>query len=121
MMHGQPAFEAASIKPSPPDHVGAQMYSPGPGRFTALTATIKDLIAFAYHVLPPQLEGGPGWSGSAAYDITAKASGSAGNDDLRLMLQSLLTDRFQLQLRRETKEVGVYNLVVGKNGPRMEA
>jgi uncharacterized protein (TIGR03435 family) len=121
LTHGQPAFEAASIKPSPADHVGAQMYSPGPGRFTALTATLKDLIPFAYQVLPSQLEGGPGWAGSTAYDITAKMAGSTSNGDLRLMLQALLADRFQLKVRRETKEVGVYNLVVDKNGPRMES
>jgi len=34
------------------------------------------------------------------------------------MLQALLADRFQLKLRRETKETTVFALVVGKNGPK---
>jgi hypothetical protein len=36
-------FEAATIKPSDPAHIGAQAFSPGPGRFTAMTASVKDL------------------------------------------------------------------------------
>jgi len=45
-----PTFDVASIKPSDPGHFGAQMYSPSPGRFTALTATVRNLVTYACQV-----------------------------------------------------------------------
>jgi len=119
-MAAQSTFEVASVKHSDPGHVGAQIYSPGPGRLTVLTATLKDLLQFAYNVRPSQIQGGPSWTDSEAYDITAKAPAPTGNDEVRRMLQALLADRFQLTVRRETRELGVYNLVPDKKGPRLE-
>jgi uncharacterized protein (TIGR03435 family) len=110
-------FEVASIKRSPPDHVGAQMYSPGPGRFTTLTTTVKNLIAYAYGVPDFRVLGGPAWSGATAYDITAKAAGTPTHIEMKAMLRELLSSRFQLTLHPETKEASVYRLVVAKSGP----
>jgi uncharacterized protein (TIGR03435 family) len=115
----RPTFEAATIKPSDPDHVGAQMFSPGPGRFTAMTATLKDLVAWANGVRRFQVSGGPGWFDSDHYDISAKADGAPNFTILRPMLRTLLEDRFRLGLHRETRELPVYELVVGKSGPKM--
>jgi uncharacterized protein (TIGR03435 family) len=114
-----PSFEVASIKPSDPGHAGAQMFSPGPGRFTAITATLKDLMLLAYNVRPSQIEGGPQWSATEAYDIAAKAAGTPSSDQIHLMLRALLADRFQLKVRRETREVGVYDLVLDRRGPKL--
>ena len=113
------SFEVASIKPSDPTHVGAQVYTPGPGRFTAMTAALKDLMLFAYNVRPSQIVGGPRWFESEAYDIAAKSAGAPSNDELRLMLRNLLADRFQLKVHRETRDLGVYNLVLDKKGPKL--
>lgn len=110
-------FEAASIKPSDPDHVGAQMYSPSPGRFRTLTTTLKDLIGFAYQVEPHQIAGVPLDSGK--YDINAKAEGPATGGQFRRMLQTLLADRFQVRFHRETSQLPVYDLVAAKNGPKL--
>ncbi len=115
----RPAFEAATIKPSDPDHVGAQMFSAGPGRFKAVTATLKDLVAYAYSVKTFQVSGEPGWADSVHYDITAKAEGAGGMPQLRVMLQALLEDRFRLRLHRETNELPVYDLTVAKGGARL--
>jgi uncharacterized protein (TIGR03435 family) len=113
-------FEVASIKPSAPDQVGAQMYSPGPGRFTTMTTTVKNLIAFAYGVPDFRVLGGPEWSGATAYNITAKAAGTPANAEFKVMLQQLLASRFQLTLHSESKEASVYHLVVTKNGPKLK-
>lgn len=112
-------FEVATIRTSPPDHVGAQMFSPGPGRFTAMTATLKDLMGFAYNLRPHQIAGGPGWLDAEKYDITAKADGRITNDQLKTMLQALFESRFQLRSHRETKEMPVYDLVIAKGGPKL--
>ncbi len=115
------AFEVASIKPSDPEHVGAQIFSPGPGRFTAMTATLKDLVAFAWSVRRFQVSGGPGWLDSAHHDISAKAEGTPSIEGLRSMLGTLLEERFRLKVHRETKELPVYELVAGKirRGPKL--
>ena len=112
-------FEAAVIKPSDPTHVGMQIFSPGPGRLTVMTATLKDMTAFAYRLRRHQVAGGPAWFDGDKYDITAKADGRVTNEQLRLMLQSLLATRFQLTFHRETRELLLYDLVVGKGGPKL--
>ena len=112
-------FEAAAIKPSDPTHVGMQIFSPGPGRLTVMTATLKDMVAFAYRLRRHQVAGGPAWFDGDKYDITAKADGRITNEQLKLMLQSLLATRFQLTFHRETRELLLYDLVVGKGGPKL--
>jgi uncharacterized protein (TIGR03435 family) len=117
-------FETASIKPSAPQpmgmfRVGIQML-PG-GRVSMAGVTPKLLIQQAYGVRDFQIVGGPSWIGSERYDITAKPEGSAGQDQVKLMIQSLLADRFQLKFHRETKELPTYALVVAKGGPKFLA
>jgi uncharacterized protein (TIGR03435 family) len=71
-----------------------------------------------------QIVGGPTWMDSDRYDIQAKADCSGGklsNEQTQLMMQSLLEDRFQLKAHKETRELPVYNLVVGKDGPKLKA
>jgi uncharacterized protein (TIGR03435 family) len=115
-----PAFEVASIKRSPPDHVGAQLYSASPGRLTTLTTTVKNLIAYAYGVPDFRVLGGPAWSEGETYDITAKAAGSPTNAELKVMMQQLLASRFHLTVHSESKEASVYHLVVAKSGPKLK-
>jgi uncharacterized protein (TIGR03435 family) len=113
----RPEFEAASIKPNTTGGF-TNLRPPVGGRFTATNATLKMLIDVAYKVRTYQLSGGPGWLDSEHYDLTAKAEGNANQDQVFLMLQKLLEDRFQLRLHHETKEMPVYALVVAKNGAK---
>jgi uncharacterized protein (TIGR03435 family) len=117
-------FEAASIKPSAPMgagmvQMGMQML-PG-GRISMASVTVKNLIQQAYGVREFQIVGGPSWMGSERYDITAKPEGAATQDQVKVMLQGLLADRFKLQFHRETKELPTYALVVAKGGPKFHA
>jgi uncharacterized protein (TIGR03435 family) len=66
-----------------------------------------------------QIAGGLGWISSEGYDIDAKAERPTTREQLYLMLQTLLADRFNLALRRETREMPVYALVVDKAGPKL--
>lgn len=126
LLHAQTAggakmeFDVASIKLSDPTHVGAQIFTPGPGRLTVMTATLKDLVAFAYHLRTYQVTKGPGWFDSEKFDMTAKTDERVTNDQLKLMLQALLADRFQLSFHRETKEMPIYELVMAKDGPKLK-
>jgi uncharacterized protein (TIGR03435 family) len=125
-----PSFEVASIKPNHTGGRGRFFSTPDPGRLTATNVTTKMVIEFAYNVKDFQLSGGPGWINSESYDINAKLEDSATEesqklpederrDKIRLMMQSLLADRFKLTLTHEKKELPIYALVLAKGGPKL--
>src|SRR5215510_4844795 len=125
----KPSFEVVSIKPSPP---GNFIRGGGPrgDRFTLSGASLRMLLQFAYQhsnvgFLGGQLQviGGPNWMDSDRYDIQAKADCSGGaipREQMQLMLQSMLEDRFQLKAHMETREQPIYNLVVAKDGLKLK-
>jgi uncharacterized protein (TIGR03435 family) len=113
-------FEVASIKPSDSADRRPLIKSGTPGQFTAANVTLKMLIQYAYDIELFQISGGPDWIGSDLFDVTAKPEGSADRDHIMPMLQSLLADRFHLVIRRDTKEMPVYALVVAKGGPKFK-
>jgi uncharacterized protein (TIGR03435 family) len=84
--------------------------------------TIRQLIVQAYGLQDFQLTGGPGWLTSDRFDIEATpgAGISPTQAQTQEMLQSLLEERFQLKVRRETKNLPAYNLVVAKGGLKMK-
>lgn len=112
-------FDVASIKRSSPEHAGAQIYWPNPQQFTAMTATLKDLAAFAYGVRPFQVTEGPGWCSSEPYDISAKTERAFAPDEARLMLRNLLKDRFRLEVREKQHKAVMYRLIAGRGGIHM--
>jgi uncharacterized protein (TIGR03435 family) len=92
----------------------------GGGGFSATNATLKMLIKAAYGIYDHQLIGGAGWLESERYDIVAKAPPHTSDNQLGPMLRMLLTDRFKLKLHRETRQMPVYALVLGKDGPKFQ-
>jgi uncharacterized protein (TIGR03435 family) len=117
----RPRFAVASIKPNPatgPRSMEVAMgagYRPG-GRFVASNATVPFLIQRAYGVESFQLVGGPSWLRSDGYDIEAKPGATTDQPRMWLMVQTLLAERFKLAMRRETREMPVYDLQPLKNG-----
>jgi uncharacterized protein (TIGR03435 family) len=84
--------------------------------------TVVDLIMDAYDVKAFQVSGLPPWALSPAgdhFDIMAKSEKEPTPEQLRQMVQAMLADRFQLKFHRETRELPVYALIVGKNGHKM--
>ena len=125
-----PSFEVASIKPNRSGEASSRTMIK-PGRFTATNTTAESLVAFAFNVKEFQVKGGPSWFRSQGYDIEAKVEDSVAeklqklpSDELRkqmrLMIQAMLADRFELKVSRETKELPVYALVVAKGGPKFQ-
>jgi len=112
----RPQFEVASIKPSFSERI--MNVRPLSGRLTA-DASLQILMQYAYGVEPFQVVGGPGWVESERYQIDAKADATASRDQMFLMLQSLIEDRFQLKTHRDTKELPVFALVVDKGGLKL--
>ncbi len=113
------SFEVASIKPSAEDGRRVMFgISPG-GRFNASGVSVKMLIQQAFDIRDFQITGGPGWLSSERYDIVAKAETSLTRENLKVMLQSLLAERFNFKFHRETRELPIYALVVGRSGPKL--
>jgi uncharacterized protein (TIGR03435 family) len=122
-------FEVASVKAIaesvgyPPRRgywVGPRMDDPQ--RFRALTY-VEPLIEWAYHVRDFQVVGGPQWIREvhSRFDIQAVAARASDESEMRQMVQALLRDRFKLKVHPESKELLVYALIVGKNGPKLPA
>jgi bla regulator protein BlaR1 len=105
------AFEVASIKAAK-NTIGPNTndISPGGQRFSATNSSLKLFIMLAYDVSDRRVSGGPGWVNTDSYDIEAKAEHPASRQQIHLMLQSLLAERFNLRLHRETKELPMYVL-----------
>jgi len=125
------AFEVATIKPSQDTTPRLQIFF-SPAHFAVKHASVSDLIKLAYGIKSDdQLVDAPSWLKTKYFDIQAKASevDLAGYDKLgfedqlnvsRLLLQSLLEDRFQLKTKVETRDLPVYALVVANGGIKMK-
>jgi len=119
-----PAFDVASVKPSELARMGGEgarrdKIQTTPGSLTMTNVTMTVAIQWAYHIKPFQVSG-PSWLTEERYDILAKSGDTASDDRLRLMLQTLLADRFHLAVHHETREIPVYALVVGKSGAKFQ-
>jgi uncharacterized protein (TIGR03435 family) len=77
------------------------------------------LIELAYNVRDFQIQNLPSWGTSEKYEVIAKARDNATFEQMRPMLRSLLADRFQLALHRETRELPIYRLTIAKGGLRI--
>jgi uncharacterized protein (TIGR03435 family) len=121
-----PTFEVASVKPAAPitgNRISVMMRggpgTPDPGQITYSNVTVKNVLMNAYGVKGFQISG-PSWLDSERYDIVAKLPRGATKAEFMVMLQNLLAERFKLTLHREKKDLPMYALVVGKNGPKMK-
>jgi uncharacterized protein (TIGR03435 family) len=97
-------------------------------RFSSSGIPVRNLIYSAYGVPTWRLAGGPGWLGSDGYDIIGTLPPEMGalppntkEEQLRLMMQALLADRFKLAIHREMRDCSVYELEVAKGGPKLVA
>lgn len=114
----RPAYEAASIhlNNSGDGHHGTDGYQ---GRIFFENQPLHRLIEIAYAVTPGQVRG-PDWLNTVNFDITATYPPDSKPAERALMLRTLLEDRFQLTVHRETREVPGYALVVAKGGFKLK-
>jgi uncharacterized protein (TIGR03435 family) len=120
MATARPAFEVASIKlrRATPGPLSVST-GVGPAGIDYKNVTLMTCIRAAYGFQRYRILGGDDWLNSERYDILARAASAAPKTGLMLMLQMMLEDRFKLKVHRETKEIPIYALVVGKNGLKL--
>jgi uncharacterized protein (TIGR03435 family) len=109
-------FEVASIRPS---QEGREAVDVLPGNITMRNMRITGAIRWAYNVLDVQVSG-PDWLNTTRFDIVAKAGAPAKEPEMRKMMQTLLAERFKLELHRQTKEVNAMVLTVAKGGHKLK-
>jgi uncharacterized protein (TIGR03435 family) len=118
-----PTFEVASVKRAagggPPGDIARNM-DPSPGSFAMRNVPLRLVLEWAYDVKRYQIFGPPWIDNEERYDIVAKAPGPALNDQMKLMLQALLTERFRVRLHREKRVLPVYVLLRGKSEPKLK-
>ena len=88
-------------------------------RYFLSQATMVDLIATAYGVDAINVRGGPAWLERDRYDIRAKVPPKTTPDDVKLMLRTLLADRFHLVVKTDTASMPTYILSAGPGKPKM--
>jgi uncharacterized protein (TIGR03435 family) len=126
-----PSFEVASVKVAEqpkPDAQGRLFVMRGcrggpgttdPGTLTCNNMPLRQLLVTAYALKNYQVEG-PALLDTDGYDIVAKVPAGTTKEQFNLMLQSLLAERFKVMVHRETKNMQVYALSIGKNGPKLK-
>jgi uncharacterized protein (TIGR03435 family) len=90
------------------------------GRYELRNATMLDLITIAYGIEADKVLGGPSWLEFNRYDVIAKAPNNTPQDELKLMLQGLLADRFKLVVHKDSKPVPAFILSLGKGKPKLK-
>jgi uncharacterized protein (TIGR03435 family) len=121
-----PAFEVASVRPATPGDTGAFVrFLPG-GRFSAVNVPLNFLIQRTYQLRDFQIVGDPRWLAviadgyAARYMIEAKGDPSAPEAQVQEMVKTLLADRFQLKVHKETRDLPVYALIPAKGGIKLQ-
>ena len=127
LLFAQPAFDVASVKPGGPVRpdglLDIDLGTASHGTVTLSNTTLSECLQYAYGLTTEQQITGPDWirDRSIRFQIVAKAPSETPIEQLRLMLQRLLNERFRIEMHREKKKIPHFELTVGKNGPRMPA
>ncbi len=119
----QPAFDVVSVKqvPIPPGQLAINPTCTS-GNYHAPVRGVAASIRFAYNLQTYQLTGMPAWASKsdAAFDIEGKSAAAVSEADCRLMVQSLLADRFKLAIHHESKTFPAVMLVASRNGAKVK-
>jgi uncharacterized protein (TIGR03435 family) len=130
-------FDSATIRPDTTRPPGAtnsifplgpgDVYVPTRGLFQATNYPLLTYIVFAYKLNPnqeqPLASQVPQWVASDRFDIQARVEGNPTKDQMRLMMQALLAERFRLQVHYETRQLPVFALLLDqpeKLGPLLQ-
>jgi uncharacterized protein (TIGR03435 family) len=115
-----PAFEVATIKPSDPAHP-EQIITLRGAEVITTNVTVHALINLGYWLHPKQLAGGPAWIETEKFDMAGKPDvpGQPNVDQMKVMIQKLLVDRFQLKFHFEKRELPVYAVRLAKTGAKI--
>jgi uncharacterized protein (TIGR03435 family) len=117
-----PAFEVASVKRSTEPNTGGYRHQITPDSLTMLHVSMGYCIRLAYGTSRSYDLAGPAWIDpptDVLVDIVAKAGKPVPQDEIKLMLQTLLAERFKLAVHHEKRSLPAYELTVAKDNPAL--
>jgi len=144
LIHGQaapeklPSFDVISVKRSGPDVQPKSIALIGPGdvyvktggHFAAQGYPLATYISFAFGLVGSEadamVEQLPGWALNERFTIEAHTDGDPAKDtkdQMRLMMRSLLAERFGFKSHYETRRVSIFAVTLakaGKTGPQLQ-
>jgi uncharacterized protein (TIGR03435 family) len=122
----QTEFEVASVKLAAPQTGGGVFVGvrggPGtkdPTRINYVNESLRNLLTEAYGVRLYQVSG-PDWIDTERYDTSARVVEGATKDQVKVMLQTLLANRFKAVLHHETRDFPIFELTVAKSGAKLK-
>jgi uncharacterized protein (TIGR03435 family) len=116
---GTLAFEVVSIKESGTLGGGGSIGMLPNGRWRATNVPVVSVISSAWQVPQNRIYGVPDWASATRYEINAVAATTATRAQQAPMVQAMLRDRFKLAVHKETRDLPIYNLVVGRADGRL--
>jgi uncharacterized protein (TIGR03435 family) len=115
-----PKFDVVTVKPSDPNRPG-KLFTIRGRHVMTINTNVNDLITFSYGLHSKQIVDAPAWFATEKFDLDGvpDVEGRPNSKQMKLLIQSALTDRFKLTYHHDKKELAVYALTVGKSGPRL--
>lgn len=115
----KPKFDVVTVKPSDPDRPG-KLFTIRGRQVLTINTTVNDLITFAYSLQTKEILNAPTWM-DAKYDVDGvpDVEGQPDIQQMRLLMQDALVERFGLKFHTEQREMTAYALTVAKGGPKL--
>jgi uncharacterized protein (TIGR03435 family) len=116
----KPKFDVVTVKPSDPDRPG-KLFTVRGRHVMTINTNLNDLVTFAYGLHAKQIVDAPAWFGTDKFDIDGvpDVEGSPSTQQMKLLIQDALVQRFGLKFHHDQRELAVYALTLAKGGPKM--
>jgi uncharacterized protein (TIGR03435 family) len=114
-------FEVVDIKLNKSGELQAQANVLPSGQFAARNVPLSEIIQFAYDVPANYITGKPGWVDSDRFDIVGKAPAGTADKEFQIMVQHMLAKEFKMAGHTEEKQMNVFAMTIGKDGPKLQA
>jgi uncharacterized protein (TIGR03435 family) len=115
----KPKFDVVTVKPSDPNKPG-KLFTIRGRQVMTINTTVNDLITFAYSLQTKEVLNAPSWM-DEKYDVDGvpDVEGQPNIQQMRLLIQDALVERFGLKFHTEQREMTAYALTVAKGGPKL--
>jgi len=112
----KPKFDVVTVKPSDPNRPG-KLFTIRGRQVLTINTTVNDLITFAYSLQTKEILNPPSWMNDV--DGVPDVEGQPDIQQMRLLMQDALVERFGLKFHTEQREMTAYALSVAKGGPKL--